>query len=1033
MLSSPTVCQLYFPIVIRGIARFASIGFALAIACTLALALDRDRNIAQFYYSFWSAKDGAPSEISTLAQTEDGYLWIGSARGLFRFDGVKFEEYKPQPGTDLPSHSIYSLMATPDGGLWIAFEPNGVGFLKDGSLTVFKRREELPNSPIHCFARDDDGRIWGGTETGLVLRQGTRWIPVGSEWNFTPEMIRYLFVDREGKLWVATVKRVTYLRRGAAKFEPGGPVGTGITTLAQAKDGRVWFADDGSFEVRPVPIGGKNSNTQGPSVVADDLQELLVDRDGALWITRMDSGIVRIRYPEKLGKRKYGAQDPEFESIGAKEGFSGGSAYDLLEDHEGNIWIGCSNGLIRLRNNQLAAVRLPQGYERLTLFAGRNNDLWAGTIKKRPLLHIRGESYQFENVVERVSSVLRASNGDIWWGSRDRIWRMRGSTFTYFQLPSAATPDWMWDMMPSVPDGGLWVNLGDVGFVHFNQGIWDLNAWPRGAPPLGGTLRDEPSATYYDASGRFWLGYTSGQLYVLNEGNATAYSEKDGLDLGRIKVIRGLGKRIWVGGELGLAFFNKGRFWRVEAADGEPLGAVSGIIETPENGLWLNEMKGVVQIPSEEINRTIADPNHPVSYRRFDFLDGLPGSPQMSFTNSTAVRTSDGRLWFATANGLAWIDPAHRVKNLIPPPVSILSISNGRDRKLISNPIRFSAGTHNVEIDYAGLSLSIPERVQFRYRLDSIDADWQNVGTRRQAYYSNLGPGSYRFWVTACNNDGVWNDNGALIVFSIAPAYYQSLWFRSMFLIALVVLCWTLYQRRLKQLHRQFNLTLDARVDERTSIARELHDTLLQSLHGLMLRLQVVNEMLPQGKAKEQLEQSLERADGAIAEGRSALYALRSSATATNDLAQALRTLGEELATEDTAFHLLVEGTARDLHPIVRDEVYRIAREALRNAFSHAQARHIETEITYEERVFRLRFRDDGKGIPPDILDEGRSGHYGLVGMRERACKIGAELSIWSGAGAGTEIELTIARSMVYLSKSDRWRLGLFRKKPDET
>ena len=1032
MRSSPTVCQPYFPIVIRDIIRSASIGFALAIACTVASALDRDRNINQFYYSFWSAKDGAPSGISTLAQTKDGYLWIGSERGLFRFDGVKFEEYKPQPGTDLPSHSTYSLMATPDGGLWIAFEPNGVGFLKNGALTVFNRNEELPNSPIHCFARDDDGRIWGGTETGLVMRRGTRWITVGREWNFTPEMIRYLFVDREGTLWVATVKRVTYLRRGAAKFEPGGPVGTGITTLAQAKDGRVWFADDGSFEVRPVPIGGKNSKIEGPSVVADDLRELFVDRDGALWITRMDSGIVRIRYPEKLGKRKYGAQDPEFESIGVKQGFSGGSAYDLLEDHEGNIWIGCSKGLIRLRNNQVAAVSLPQGYEKLTLFAGTNNDLWAGTIKKRPLLHIVGESYQFENVVERVSSVLRTSNGDIWWGSRDRIWRMRGSTFTYFQLPSSATPDWMWDMMPSVPDGGLWVNLGDVGFVHFNQGIWDLNAWPRGAPRLGGTFRDEPSATYCDVSGRFWVGYTSGQLYVLNEGNATAYSEKDGLDLGRIKVIRGLGEHIWVGGELGLAFFNKGRFWRVEAADGEPLGAVSGIIETRENGLWLNEMKGIVHIPPEEINRTIADPNHPVSYRRFDSLDGLPGSPQMSFTNSTAVRTSDGRLWFATSNGLAWIHPAHMVKNLIPPPVSILSISNGKDRKPISNPIRFSAGTHNVEIDYAGLSLSIPERVQFRYKLDSIDADWQNVGTRRQAYYSNLGPGSYRFWVIACNNDGVWNENGAFIDFSIVPAYYQSLWFRSICLIVLVVLFWALYQRRLKQLQRQFNLTFEARVDERTRIARELHDTLLQSLHGLMLRLQVVNDLLPQGKAKEQLEQSLERADGAIAEGRSTLYALRSSTTTTNDLAQALRTLGEELATDDIAFHLLVEGTARDLHPIIRDEVYRIAREALRNAFRHARARHIETEITYEERVFRVRFRDDGKGIPPDILDGGRSGHYGLAGMRERARKIGAKLSIWSGTETGTEIELSIARSIAYLSKSNRRRLGLFHKKQDE-
>src|SRR6202050_2826353 len=274
-----------------------------AFLCAPAFALDRDRSIAQFHYTAWSENDGAPSEISALAQTEDGYLWIGSARGLFRFDGVKFEEYKPQPGAELPSHSIYSLMATPDGGLWVAFEPTGLGFLKDGSLTVFTRPGESPDSPIHSFARDHDGRIWAGTETGLVLREGARWIPIGHDWNLAPEVIRALFVDREGTLWVATMKIIAFLRRGSKTFDMAGPVWRGVTSLAQAKDGRMWFADDNRWEVRPVPIAGHNSDAD-PAVVENGLHDLLVDRDGALWITRMDSGIVRIRYPERLGNRK---------------------------------------------------------------------------------------------------------------------------------------------------------------------------------------------------------------------------------------------------------------------------------------------------------------------------------------------------------------------------------------------------------------------------------------------------------------------------------------------------------------------------------------------------------------------------------------------------------------------------------------------------------------------------------------------------------------------------------------------------------
>lgn len=1014
---------------IGAIARLISSGVVAVGICTVAFALDRDRNISQFHYSFWSEKDGAPGDVSALAQTKDGYLWIGSARGLFRFDGVKFEEYKPQSGVDLPSHSISSLMATSDGGLWIAFDPNGTGFVKDGSLTVFKRPEEQPPSPIHCFAQDLDGRIWGGTETGLVLRQGTRWVPVGSDWNFTPEMIRYLLVDREGTLWVATIKQVTSLRRGATKFEPGGLVGTGITTLAQVKDGRVWFVDDGSFEAAPVPTKG---NTERPRVVADDLHELLVDRNGAMWITRLDAGIVRIRDPEKLEQRQYGLHDPALEFFGSRDGFPGASASDLLEDHEGNIWIGCSNGLVRIRNNQVVPVPLPQGYEKLTLFAGTDRDLWVGSVNSRPLLHIRADSFQPEKAGGQIVSVVRTPNGDIWWGARDRIWRMRDSTFKYFLLPPAATPDFMWDIMPSVPDGGLWVKLGDVGFVHFNDGVWNLHAWPQGAPSVGGTFRYGPSASYRDESGRFWLGYTSGQVYVLNDGQPTAYSRKDGLDVGRIKVIRGQGEQIWVGGELGLAFFSKGRFHRIQVAAGEPLGAVSGIIETPSHGLWLNEMNGIVHIPPDEVGQLTADPDHRVSYRRFDFLDGLPGSPQMNFANSTAIRTTDGRLWFATVNGLAWIDPAHILKNPLPPPVSVVSITSTNGRRLTLNPVAFSAGTHSVEIAYAGLSLSIPERVQFRYKLDGIDADWQNVGTRRHAYYSNLGPGSYRFWVTACNDDGVWNTTGAFVDFSIAPAYYETVWFRSLCVIALVVLFWALYQLRLKRLAREFNMTLEARVDERTRIARELHDTLLQSFQGLMLRLQVVDDLLPPGQAREQLEKSLERADQAIIEGRNAVSALRSSTKAVNDLAQALRALGEELAGEETSktsFHLVVEGPPRDLHPIIRDELYRIAREALRNASIHGHANRIETEIGYGDRALRLRIRDDGVGIPPEITKEGRLGHYGLSGMRERARQIGGKLEIWSAAKAGTEIELNIPASIAYRTSGKHSLLRLFAKR----
>ena len=334
----------------------------------------------------------------------------------------------------------------------------------------------------------------------------------------------------------------------------------------------------------------------------------------------------------------------------------------------------------------------------------------------------------------------------------------------------------------------------------------------------------------------------------------------------------------------------------------------------------------------------------------------------------------------------------------------------------------------DLEIDYTALSLVAPEKVRFQYKLEGHDPDWQDAGNRRQAFYNDLPPRNYRFRVKACNNSGVWNEAGASFDFSIAPAYYQTAWFQASCAATFLGLLWALYRYRLHQIAREFNARLEERVAERTRIARDLHDTLLQSFQGLMLRFQVAHDEIPAQavSARKTLENALDQAAQAITEGRDAVQGLRSSTVETNDLARAIGALGEELAggeelvgdesnSDRVESFVEVEGTPRDIHPILRDEIYRIAGEALRNAFRHAQARRIEVAIWYGERQFRLRVRDDGKGIDPEVLDaEGRSGHWGLAGMRERAELIGGQLEIWSQQGSGTQVELSIPASLAY-------------------
>jgi hypothetical protein len=450
--------------------------------------------------------------------------------------------------------------------------------------------------------------------------------------------------------------------------------------------------------------------------------------------------------------------------------------------------------------------------------------------------------------------------------------------------------------------------------------------------------------------------------------------------------------------------------------------------------MWLYLACGLVRITQAELDAWVADPSRLVGTKLFDTYDGVRTHSAAGGFSPLMTKSADGKIWFLPWDGVSVIDPHHIPFNKLPPPVHIEQIvADGKTYDLSSQG---SGGMHlpprvrDLAIDYTALSLVVPEKVRFRFKLEGQDADWREVVNQRRVEYSNLPPRHYRFRVMACNNSGVWNEEGAALDFAVDPAYWQTNWFRALCAAAFLGMLWGLYLLRVRQLAHQFDMTVEARVGERTRIARELHDTLLQSFQGLMLRFQTVDEMLPARpmEAKEALEGALERADQAIIEGRDAISDIRGSTVGGHDL-------GEERAAGDggaVTYRVLVEGTPRSVSPILQDEIYRIARESLRNAFRHAEARSIETEITYGDSLLRLRFRDDGKGIDPRVLERGgRSRHWGLPGIRERAKQIGAQLEVWSELGAGTEVELSIPGLIAYEESSRRGGFRLFPKRTE--
>jgi signal transduction histidine kinase len=326
--------------------------------------------------------------------------------------------------------------------------------------------------------------------------------------------------------------------------------------------------------------------------------------------------------------------------------------------------------------------------------------------------------------------------------------------------------------------------------------------------------------------------------------------------------------------------------------------------------------------------------------------------------------------------------------------------------------------TNSLQIEYSAGSLTIPERVRFRHKLDGLDSDWQDAGTRREALYTNLGPGRYTFRVAAANNDGVWNEAGASIAFTIPPAFYQTRWFYALCALGCLGLLAALYRARVRQIASQVRGRLEERLAERERIARELHDTLLQGMQGLIWRFQAAADRIPSGEpARQLLEQSLDRADKLLGESRDKVKDLRPAAGDAAELADALAAEGEQFAQLHPAeFRVSAHGTRRSLHPIVREEGFLIGREALGNAFAHARAARIEAEVTYDDTALHIRVRDNGQGIDTAVLNAGgRAGHFGLIGMRERAKKLGAQLEVWSKPGNGTEVDLRVPAKVAYV------------------
>jgi signal transduction histidine kinase len=578
----------------------------------------------------------------------------------------------------------------------------------------------------------------------------------------------------------------------------------------------------------------------------------------------------------------------------------------------------------------------------------------------------------------------------------------------------------------------MWLGL-EGGISRFDPATDGFVNYP--VPDNPASVANTVWVIHQDRSGALWAGTWGGVLIRFDEQAKSFVSyAPDSRDPGKLNgggintILEDRTGTLWVGAFDGLYRYDRGSgaFARYTEAQGLPSSSIRCILEDRVGRLWLSTQKGVSRF----------DPRQQ-TFRNYDVSDGL----QSDEFSTGCFQAPDGEILFGGTNGLNAFVPENVRDDPYVPPVVITNFT------IFSRPVPIGAGSaleraipyvesltlsyeDNVfSFEFAALSYANAHKNRYRYRLEGFDAAWHEVDSRRRlATYTNLDPGAYVFRVQGSNSDGVWNEQGVSLPIVLTPPWWKRTWFRASTAAVVLVLLAVAYQLRMRQVRHAFAMTLEARIAERTRIARELHDTLLQSFHGLLLRFQMVSYLVPErpAEAKEKLDGAIQQAAQAITEGRNAVQGLRASTVEHNDLAVAIRTLGDELVTEasvhrPSTFHVAVEGHARDLHPIPRDEIYRIAAEALRNAFRHAHAGRIEVEIRYDTEQFRLRVRDDGKGIVQAVLaKQGLEGHYGLRGMPERAALIGGTLAVWSEVGAGTEVELRLPAGIVYATPRTR-------------
>jgi ligand-binding sensor domain-containing protein/signal transduction histidine kinase len=1041
-------------IMIRAVWRWGGVWVLLLALTHFAVALDPQRSLEHFGHQAWRTDSGLPQNtVHSILQTRNGYLWLGTDGGLVRFDGIDFVTFDAENTPQFKSDTVYDLLQDGSGTLWIS-TTTGLLSYRAGAFDAYTTVQGLPADTVWFSHEDRRHRIWAITSAGPAWFDGKGFVPVAGAQFAGPIHRHGLAEDAHGTLWLGGSSGVLTIdtTRSTPRPELHLLSGAAVETVELDHQGRVWIGTSEGLERYAsgtlAPILHLPGKTEVTALYPDAADGMWVGTATGMLHLASDGEVLPLQ-PNRLaiaGARVDGLyQDRErvlwmatergvFRLEGGQlQSFAPGSALavnrvlSMYEDREGDLWLGTdSGGLHVLRDQKFTTYTTADGLSGnfvRCVFQSNAGELWIGT-DGAGLNRRTGSGFAHYSTTEGLSSNVILSlaggvDGDLWIGTPNGLNLLHQGGVKRFTSADGLPDDFIRSLYTD-RDGSLWIGTRH-GLAHLAGGKFTTfsSMDGLGSDFIGAILRGGNSAT--SSPGPLWIGTSAGLSRLENNG-FTNYTAQQGLSNNTVTAIaQSSGESLWLGtnggglnrlsnsGQVGIRAFP----W---SSQGLP-GTIYGMLEDGAGRLWLSSKTGIFRVSIADLNAYASGAIRAIAVAAYGTADGMNIRECSGGGHPAAWKLGDGSLWFATLDGVSFIDPAQAPENRVPPPVEIEKVLVDDQVRSLDGELTIKPGSNRLEFQYAGLSFVAPQKVKYRYQLEGFDRGWIEAGTRRAAFYTNLPPGSYRFRVLAANNDGVWNTTGASFGLRMRPHYYQTWWFYSALALALLGLGYLVYRWRVLEVEAQWGAVLR----ERGRMAREIHDTLAQGFVGISVQLELVARLLAGSREAapkpvlepvfEQLDQARALVRASLADARTSIWDLRSGAAGAPDQPEDLpsrlsRSCARIAGGSSAKVYLQVNGTYRPVSPRIEEELLRIGQEAVANAVRHASATRIDVQLIYESARVSLRVEDDGRGFAPASGTNGPEGHYGIRGMQERAGEIDAALSLESAPGEGTRVSV---------------------------